>query len=246
MSVEAGLHKLQEEVIAKAKAKGDADAEKKFYLTLFEPSHPDVVRQHLDSGALAVLIEQKKAAMLAKPSKWSFFRDPCYAYVLLGACAIGLGCTLPVEYITTLKKVYTEGGLMPGALRQMKKVLFGPDGFTNGVPYNFESKSLLETTNAIKDEDHKPNAFGFIGMNVIGPGGIFNTGMGDSSTSPVIKELRAQHAKPHACGGCAATAQPDGSALLQCAKCKVRVYCSTVCQKKHWKVHKKVCDPALY
>ncbi|KAF2448579.1 hypothetical protein P171DRAFT_461372 [Karstenula rhodostoma CBS 690.94] len=246
MGAEAGLDKLEEEAVAKANADGDADAEEHVYFSLLHPTHPDIVRQHLDSGVLVDLIKEKKAAMLAPPSKWSFLQDPCYAYVLLGACAMGLGCSLPAEYLIMLKMVYTEGGLMPGALKQMRKALFGPDGFTNGVPYDFESKSLIETANSMSDEDYKPNPFGYVGMNVIGPGGLFNTGMGDSSTSAVIKELRAQHAKPDACGGCGATAQANSSALMQCGKCKVRRYCSAACQKKHWKVHKKVCDPALY
>ncbi|KAK7188837.1 hypothetical protein DPSP01_007653 [Paraphaeosphaeria sporulosa] len=58
----------------------------------------------------------------------------------------------------------------------------------------------------MNEEDYKPNYLGFVGMNVIGPGDLVNTGIGDSSTSMVIKELHAQHAKPNACGGCGATA----------------------------------------
>ncbi|KAJ4346455.1 uncharacterized protein N0V89_010384 [Didymosphaeria variabile] len=246
MTHDAGLYKLEEEAIAKAKAAGESDAEKQIYYNLYGPSHPDVVRHHLDSGVLVDLIEKKKAKMLAPPNRLDFLRDPCYEYVLLGACAMGLGCTLPSDYLNMLKKVYTEGGLMSGALMQMRKALFGPDGFTNGVPYDFESKDLIETANSMHDEDRQPGASGFVSLNVIGPGGFFNTGMGDSSTSTIIKELRAQHAKPDACGGCGVKAQQSGAALLQCAKCKNRRYCSSTCQKKHWKVHKRVCDPTLY
>ncbi|KAL1597178.1 hypothetical protein SLS60_008760 [Paraconiothyrium brasiliense] len=246
MTDDAGLYELEKKAIAKAKEAGDSDAEDQFYYSLYGSSHPDVVRHHLDSGVLVDLITKKKAKMLAPSSEYDFFRDPCYELLLLGACAMGLGCTLPSDHLNMLRKVYTEGGLMPGALRQMRKALFGPDGFTNGVPYDFESKGLLETANSMDDDDHKPGASGFVGMNVIGPGGFFGTGMGNSSTSPVIKELRAQHAKPNACGGCGVKAQQSGAALLQCAKCKHRRYCSSACQKKHWKVHKKVCDPTFY
>jgi hypothetical protein len=191
MTGEAGLYKLEEEAVAKAKADGDEDAEKHVYYSLLDPTHPDVVREHLDSGVLVDLIKKKKAEMLAPPTEWSCLQDPCYAYVLLGACAMGLGCTLSPDYLNMLKKVYTEGGLMPGALRQMHKALFGPDGFTNGVPYEFGSKDLIETANSLRDEDCQPGPSGFVGMNVIGPGGLFSTGMGDSSTSTIIKELRA-------------------------------------------------------
>ncbi|KAK6329617.1 hypothetical protein TWF730_006164 [Orbilia blumenaviensis] len=42
-------------------------------------------------------------------------------------------------------------------------------------------------------------------------------------------------AKP--CGGCGTL----GEDLKRCAKCKSEYYCSRDCQKKHWKVHKKIC-----
>ncbi|KAF2213895.1 hypothetical protein CERZMDRAFT_95923 [Cercospora zeae-maydis SCOH1-5] len=43
------------------------------------------------------------------------------------------------------------------------------------------------------------------------------------------------------CGNCGAETRADGSPLLTCGKCKKRRYCSTDCQKKEWKSHKKVC-----
>ena len=241
---EAGLHKLMEGDIAKAKEDGDTNAEENFYYSMYGPSHPDVVRTYLDSGILVSLIETKKAEMLGPPSDSHLFRDPCYAYVLLGACAMSLGCTLPLDYLNTLKKVYTEGGLMPGALKQMHKALYGPDGFINGVPYDFQSKCLLETAMA-KGHQNQTSAGGFQSLNVLGPGGFFNTGMGDSSSSAIIKELREQHSQPDSCGGCGVKTRLSGEALMQCVKCKSRKYCSRECQKKHWKVHKKICDPAL-
>jgi hypothetical protein len=152
-----------------------------------------------------------------------------------------LGCILPESYLAMLKKGYTEGGLMPDALKQMHKALFGPDGFQNGVPYDFESKGLLETANS--KEAPKDSGRGFVMMNVMSPGGLFNTGMGDSKTSAIIKELRDQHNNPSACGGCGAKDGQGGKALLQCAKCKARKYCGAACQKQGWKVHKKVCEP---
>jgi hypothetical protein len=98
------------------------------------------------------MIAQKEATMLAMPTKnreLEFaLQDPCYVYVLLGACAMTLGYPLPQGYIATLKKVYTEGGLMPDALKQMKKALAGPGGYRNGEAYDFESKDLIETANS--------------------------------------------------------------------------------------------------
>ncbi|KAF1950442.1 hypothetical protein CC80DRAFT_578477 [Byssothecium circinans] len=241
---EAGLYKLEEEAVEKAKAEGaDEKTIRHISYSIYFPSDLEFVRQHLDSGVLAKMVQEKEAAMLAPPKEGEWvFNDPCYAYVLLGACAMSLGCHLPDSYISMLKKVYTEGGLMPDALKQMKKALFGPDGFTNGVPYDFESKDLVETANAMGSAP--PSGRGWVGMNVIGPGGIFNTGMGDSSTSAVIKELRAKHNHPDACGGCGVEQGEEGTVLMQCARCKDRKYCSKDCQRKQWKIHKRVCEPA--
>ena len=43
------------------------------------------------------------------------------------------------------------------------------------------------------------------------------------------------------CASCGVEERNGGGELLQCAKCKQRKYCSTECQKAHWKYHKLVC-----
>lgn len=252
---EMGLTKLEEDMQAAARAAGKSEEEvDRIYLSIYGGgSHPEVVRKHLDSGVLADFIKVREAKMLSIPDGTQdqqleyLFRDPCYLYVLLGACAMTLGCHLPESYMAMLKKVYTEGGLMPDALKQMRKALFGPGGFKNGEPYDFESKSLVEQANAnaiADDSDDKPNGSGWRFMNVLSPGGIFNTGMGDSTTSLVMKELRSKLHNPNVCAECSVRHGQGGQALLQCARCKDRKYCSIGCQKKHWKVHRRVCEPA--
>lgn len=94
------------------------------------------------------------------------------------------------------------------------------------------------------DSDRKPNKSGFVGMNVMSPGGIFNTGMGNSASSAVVKELRNKHNNPDTCAGCGANSADCGKALLLCLRCKDQKHCSVGCQKKSWKVHKKLCEPA--
>jgi hypothetical protein len=241
LTSEADVSKLQEEAQAKLKAEGrDKEADGIYYsIDGNTCSDPKLVCKHLDSGILANLIADKEAKLLTVPENHEWY-DPCYVYVLLGVCAMTLGCQLPESYINMLKKVYREGGLMPVALKQMKKALFGPDGFKNGVPYDFEVKSFEQMA---MENDRKPGPNGIIGMNVIGPGGIFDTGMGDSTTSKIIKELRDKHHNPDMCGGCGIKAGEEGTVLLICGQCKARKYCSSDCQKKCWKVHKQVCDP---
>jgi hypothetical protein len=209
---------------------------------------PELVRKHLDSGVLVDVIAKKEAKMLSELTGSQdemleyCMEDPCYIYILLGACAMTLGCQLPDFYIGMLKKVYNQGGLMPDAQLQMRKTLFGPDGYKNGVPYDFESKSLLETANSPPSE-RKASPFGFHSLNVISPGGLFNTCMTTSTTSVILKELRDQRNKPDICGGCGAEHRNGFKALLMCSKCHNRKYCSIECQKKSWKIHKKVCEP---
>ncbi|KAJ4309525.1 hypothetical protein N0V94_008890 [Neodidymelliopsis sp. IMI 364377] len=252
---EMGLTKLEEEMCAAAKAAGKTAKEvDSIYLSIYGGgSHPDVVRKHLDSGVLANFVKVKEAKMLSIPDGTQnqqleyMFRDPCYTYVLLGACAMTLGCQLPDAYLTMLKVVYTEGGLMPDAVKQMHKALFGPNGFKSGEPYDFESKSLIEQANAMdeeeEDSDDDSNGRGFKLMNVMSLGGIFNTGMSNSTNSVIMRELRNKLHTPDTCAGCSARHVSDGSALMQCGRCKDRKYCSFECQKTHWKIHKKLCMP---
>lgn len=250
---EMGLSKLQEDMEAAAKAEGKNEEEvRKIYLDIYGGgSYPEVVRKHLDSGALATCIETWETKMLTVPNGSKdqqleyLFRDPVYCYVLLGACAMTLGCRLPDSFLDMLKIVYTESGFLAPALKQLHKALFGPKGFKNGVPYNFESKSLVETANSMSDDDEPPNASGFRMMNVMGgPGSMFGPQGTNSFKSVIMKELRSKIHKPGLCGECSASQGEVGHALLQCARCKDRRYCSSECQKKHWNIHKKLCKPA--
>jgi hypothetical protein len=176
LSHEAGLAKMEEEAqaVAKAAGKDEKEVDRIYYSIVGHAcSNPDLVRKQLDSGVLSKMIAEKDSTMLAMPTKERelefHLQDPYYVFVLLGACAMTLGCQLPDSYVTMLKKVYTEGGLMPDALKQMKKALKGPHGYQNGEPYDFASKSLEETADAMDDEHKKLNRFGFIGTNVPSP-----------------------------------------------------------------------------
>ncbi|KAF3005059.1 hypothetical protein E8E13_009459 [Curvularia kusanoi] len=249
-----GLDELEDKLRHAAKVVGESDEKTdKIYLSIYGGgTHPEIVRDHLDSGALAELIKVKEAKMMAIPDgsmdqKMEFmFRDPCYEYVLLGACAMSLGCQLPRSFLDMLKLVYTEFSRMPDARKQMHKALFGPDGFKNGEPYDFESMSLVETANAKHVDDGGSSGRGFVGLNVMPPGGLLSTGVGDSTESAILKELRNKFHNPNVCARCSADHAKGGGELLQCARCKDRKYCSSACQKQHWKmIHKKLCKPIV-
>lgn len=247
-----GLSKLQEDMEAAANAEGKSEEEvRKIYLDIYGGgSHPEVVRKHLDSGALAECIKTWETNMLTVPNGSKdqqleyLFRDPVYCFVLLCASAMTLGCHLPDSSLEMLKIVYTESGFLAPALKQLRKALFGPGGFKNGEPYDFESKGLVETANSMSDDDEPPSPFPWKGLNVMGgPGSMFGPQGMNSIDSVIMKELRSKIHKPDVCGGCSAPQGESGKALLQCARCKDRRYCSSECQKKHWNIHRKLCKP---
>lgn len=120
-------------------------------------AHHEIVRKHLDSGVLAKLITKKREG---------------YVLILLGACAMTLGCTLPLSFEEMLKKNFKHVGLMRDSLKQMNKALNGPNRYVNGVPYCFRTIGL-ETA---MDRGGAPtkdriNKVGVI-INVPSPGGL--------------------------------------------------------------------------
>jgi hypothetical protein len=45
------------------------------------------------------------------------------------------------------------------------------------------------------------------------------------------------------CANCTTTSVSTGSSLPQCSRCKAVRYCTTRCQKEHWRFHKGACVP---
>jgi hypothetical protein len=44
------------------------------------------------------------------------------------------------------------------------------------------------------------------------------------------------------CGWCFKSKIQDNIQLLTCGKCMTTKYCSKVCQKNHWSIHKSICE----
>ena len=133
---EAGIDSLQEEAKNRAKARkleeskskeGDAkegkaetndgsrdddDGEVHLSISANYCHDGELVKKHLDGGMLAKLVEKKRAAM--KSGKSGYF-DPRYEFVILGACAMSLGCTLPAGFKEQLMEMYKSVGLMRDA-----------------------------------------------------------------------------------------------------------------------------------
>lgn len=111
----------------------------------------EVVRKHLDGGALKDLLALYKTTM----NGWTFMYGNDYIFVLIGALAMTVGCKLPKSLKSALMKKYKIAGFLPEAVAQMQKALLGPDGYKDGEPYDFGSLGLVETANLSPTEDEE-------------------------------------------------------------------------------------------
>ena len=247
----AKAHKLEESKSKEGDAKGDAaetnkdggDGNGEVHLSILADHCGDVelVKKHLDGDVLAKLMVKKQADM--KGGK-SGYVDPDYELVILGACAMSIGCTLPAGFKEQLKDVYQSVGLMRDAKKQMDKALNGPDGFKDGEPYNFDSPGLDETmmSGGPANEDRI-----FPGSNMLNvqapnqplPAGLMReTSAGlrrDNVPNPELKR-----AGRDACDECGVMGGGKVT-LLRCSGCKKRKYWSVECQRAAWPYHKGAC-----
>lgn len=192
------------------------------------------IRAHLESGVLETLFAKKEQEML-HPPKHAWLPD--YQFVLLGACAMTLGCRIPPRYKTLMQKHFLHVGILETGERQLFKALNGPDGYKEGVPYEFEVPADVEAAYEAEMQ-RREAAGGFVMMNVPAPHSLFGGPPKNKTLRAAMEEGKFGQAS---CGGCGADEKEDGGPLLRCAKCKKRGYCSVGCQKEHWKLHKKVC-----
>ena len=197
------------------------------------------MRKHLDAGILARLLVRQQAKLRTSYNEYN--RDG-YTFILLGACAMSLGCKLPEATVCLMKKHYNNVGLMRGAKKQMERALDEKTGYKNGKAWDFGSKGLRETMESggpPKEDRLFPNA-----MNVEEPGAT------STATAGLGRKLAEQLALVNAmeetkhgrdvCGSCGAKEGKNGSELLNCGRCKSRKYCNKACQVEHWNLHKMI------
>jgi hypothetical protein len=196
----------------------------------------------MDAGALSKLFTTYKIKV---DDGDKGFYPPSYKLIILGACAISLGCTLPDAFKTWLEHAHDKVNLMPKGVRQLSKALYGPDGAVPGKPFDLGSAGLIATMEGARDDEDEllfPNSNGaFQMLNTSSPFSLLTP----ESAQSISKDLQAQRQESKfaedLCNGCGAKQAANGVPLLTCGKCKKRRSCSKACQKKMWKVHKVLC-----
>ncbi|KAI6789545.1 hypothetical protein KC332_g11702 [Hortaea werneckii] len=226
---ELGLYELAR----KAEEHDGAESNSRIYSIKANLCYPkeavDSAKKLLENGRLAELVARYEAKMQTGDD--SDVMPPGYKLSIIGACAMTLGCHLEPSFINLLKRIYPKNLQMPDSNMQMTKALFGPNGYTNGVSYDFGGKSFKETMNSGGPPKDVQAQFGLPPW--FGPA--------RKMRSPTYTEPQYPD---DVCGGCGKDENAGMGPLMKCACCKNRVYCSKECQKYHWKWHKVICRPA--
>ncbi|KAK5698623.1 hypothetical protein LTR97_006269 [Elasticomyces elasticus] len=242
---QAGLPELAKKILAEKAAQNDEGTAKapkdEHRLSLLSYHNQDesvitAVRDHMNAGKLQEMVDSYVTQFFAANGK--DYYTPEYKLCILGACAMTLGCTLTTVFKAQLGALYHDTLKMAEARSQMKRALYGPDGFVDGVQYNLPMGTLT-----------KPTQQAYSGglLNVQGQFGLF----GSPANKPdvVAKMKRMMEAVREDSSGvvssicvvCGKDEGEGGKMLQKCTACKRRGYCSREHQKAHWKVHKPFC-----
>lgn len=241
----AGLAALEEKAKERAKSRPEPDGGghstgKSEYddlpqLSLHAGQCADVelVRDHLNSGVLQKLIDEKKATIdeLSKGTKpmdkYSHSLE-VYNLVLIGVCAMTLGCKIPSDFKQLMIAKYRTTDFQRDALGQIQVALGdGPDRYKEGTPYNFPG---LKELPGDRDRDDRLFPGGWL-INTPAPFGLIR------NNRPVPKRVYPADV----CGACGADKRFEGESLLCCGGCGTMKYCGKVCQQAHYKQHKPTC-----
>lgn len=199
---------------------------------LYRPDEPDKLRKQFDDGVLVSLTDQYLSRVGKKPKDGNeAWYTVTYKLILLTAVAMQLGCQLPPSLRDFTSTKYRTTKLQRDGIAQMAKAL---RDYKDGTPYDFESKSLVETAN-MPDFNEDDRLF---------PGSmLINTS--SPEWGPGHKEMMQNLAKKFrerieageygysadACGNCGKKPADGTGELKRCGRCGSKSYCS-----KEWYV----------
>lgn len=203
------------------------------------------VRDHFDSGVLHKLV-RKLVANFFNPIAASDYTCHGYVPVILGACAMSLGCstlhTSPgfKQFFPTFKDMML--GVLPfaplvyGARVQMATALNKNGGFQSGTPIDFANYARpLENVFDVQPDAHVGGMVGGVYQDYAIL--VETDKCHDSIVSPILKAQMGYSPNEKVCGGCGI----EPVKALVCTRCKDQIYCNTMCQRKDYRRHKQVC-----
>lgn len=213
------------------------------------------VRKHLDDGRLAKMCE-KMAARFCNPMKKTDYTCHGHTLVILGACAMSLGCkftglpgygTIFPKFRELLLSIYETAPLMDKAKEEMYDAL---QNCQDGQPGEFTGKTSLHfiTERAAANIRTSLTQESFWGKTYTGgrPDSYKSTrgagkapygGIMVAVQGPITKTDLYGASEIHGCGSCG----KKTDSLSQCGKCKDIKYCGKNCQRADWKRHKGCC-----
>ncbi|KAM0716506.1 hypothetical protein Q7P37_007951 [Cladosporium fusiforme] len=205
------------------------------------------VRKHLDSGVLHELT-RKMVANYFNPISAEDYTYHGFHPVILGACAMSLGCstlyTAPgykmffKTYKDMLVGIFECVPLMDGAKEQMKKALLDADGFKPGSPLDFSTFARSSALSASAKADpclallHGGLPHGYDSKRKIEP----IVGQFEHVIGPCDKE-DMEYPDDDLCGHCGRKPRKP----LTCRRCRDQKYCSKLCQRVDYERHEVVC-----
>ncbi|KAK5137244.1 hypothetical protein LTR08_000214 [Meristemomyces frigidus] len=251
---EMGVNDLEHKAntaTATGREKGTNDGVAALRYSVYAPScsnkdAAEAVKKHLDAGALKLMCT-KMVACYFNPLKPSDYTCHGHLAIILGACAMTLGCKLDGipgykmffgSYSSFLGGIYEPAPLMDKAKGQMHKALYEV----------MIARVAAGITTPLHKEKFAGNGQGMMGGLPIGYKSARDSakaplvGMAMSMVGPCDKEDMGYGGHAGCAGqGCGRGQVVNGGGLLQCGKCGEVKYCSRECQKKDWRRHKVCC-----
>ena len=208
----------------------------------------EIVRKYLDAGILQDIYDKhyNGTKCMLGPDATMF--------VILGACALTLGCTIPPTmleklsaminpaYQVAVRQKYPDNYVANLSSLACQQLVDAITNHVPGLPYSFGNQTFDEYMAVLgcpyPDLSTTVRTVGSEKFVDVFSGGELL--VAHAAERPTAEELGYRIVHPYGvCGGCGA-ADGKGKALA-CGGCKDRKYCSKFCQKQDWKRHRVLC-----
>lgn len=215
----------------------EEEDEWRFDVSLYNPRFPTAVCRFLEDGVLEAFYELHSPVPATLP--WT--DQGQYGLVLVGYCAMQLGCVLPRGFLASLKAnlhVFRDT-LFPAGMEQMRKAC---EDYIDGKPFDFPSFDDVENLMAQVVSASDPET---PGLETVPPGSsTASASSGQQADASFCVVEYCFWFPPGTCANCGSPRGFGNLALKRCKGCKDTLYCFEGCQKWHWSRHKRHCEEA--